>query len=632
MQQKTTIPLFFSFIISFLCLNSAFGKVERLRCMWREDPTSTMVIGWDQTAGSNPILYYTPKNKGSQIETYGKSQRPDKVLAIKGMNNHFVRLKGLRPGTTYYFKIKDTQGTSQTYSFQTAPASPYSRLSIIAGGDSRNHRSARISANKIVGKLRPHFVMFGGDMTSSDVAAEWLDWFDDWQHTISDDRRLTPIIVTRGNHEYSNKTLIDLFDVQTIGLYYAHTFGTDMLRIYTLNSLIPSGGKQKEWLKKDLIENDLVQWKMAQYHHTIRPHTTVKSEKNEMLLNWATLFYKYQVQLVVESDAHVVKTTYPIKPSRAAGSDEGFIRDDQLGTVYVGEGCWGAPLRKNNDPKSWTRASGSFNQFKWIFVDRDKIEVRTVKTDGADAIGSVDPFNIFIPPLGLNIWEPITGPVLTIQNNYLKASATFANNLSNDGLVTPGAAMEIANFEAGPKDQDILISWTVKHEKPNSRFEVQRSFGGGKYVTVGKMNGQALQKIGNHSYKFIDRGSGITAQGKYIRYRVKYVYAGGKSGLYHPPIPRLTGEGINKIPAGVKRIMTDPNDRLQIKYHLAKKANVRYQIFDVNRREVFSNYLSNQASKNYLKSLDLSELPNGRYVLVIKANREEVERYQVIKK
>ena len=44
------------------------------------------------------------------------------------------------------------------------------------------------------------------------------------KHTISEDRRLTPIVVARGNHEYSNKTLIDLFDVQTIGLYYAHTF------------------------------------------------------------------------------------------------------------------------------------------------------------------------------------------------------------------------------------------------------------------------------------------------------------------------------------------------------------------------------------------------------------------------
>jgi len=53
---------------------------------------------------------------------------------------------------------------------------------------------------------------------------------------------------------------------------------------------------------------------------------------------------------------------------------------------------------------------------------------------------------------------------------------------------------------------------------------------------------------------------------------------------------------------------------------------------DVNRREVFSNYLSNQPAKNYLKSLDLSELRNGRYVLVIKANKKEIQRYQVIKR
>ena len=186
------------------------GKVERLRCMWREDPTTTMVIGWDQTAGSNPVLYYTAKNRGGDMTAYAATQTPDRVIVIKGMNNHFVRLKGLRPGTTYYFKIKDSQGSTAVHSFQTAPASPYSRLSIIAGGDSRNHREARISANKIVGKLRPHFVLFGGDMTSADVDKEWLDWFDDWQHTISEDRRLTPIVVARGNHEYSNKTLICL--------------------------------------------------------------------------------------------------------------------------------------------------------------------------------------------------------------------------------------------------------------------------------------------------------------------------------------------------------------------------------------------------------------------------------------
>ena len=299
MRINTIAYIFFILFILLTLSNDVFGKVERLRCMWREDPSTTMVIGWDQTSGTNPVLYYTTKNLDSDLEKYALSQTPDRVIVIKGMNNHYVRLKNLRPGTSYYFKIKDSQGSSKVYSFQTAPASPYSRLSIIAGGDSRNHRNARINANKLVGKLRPHFVLFGGDMTSSDVAEEWLAWFDDWQHTITDDGRLTPIVVTRGNHEYSNKTLIDLFDVATRDLFYGLTFGTDMLRVYTLNSLIPSGGRQKEWLKNDLAANDYIQWKIAQYHHAIRPHTQKKPEKNEQLLNWADLFYKQQVQLVI---------------------------------------------------------------------------------------------------------------------------------------------------------------------------------------------------------------------------------------------------------------------------------------------------------------------------------------------
>ena len=198
-----------SFFFLFLYFSSSIlAKIERLRCMWRDDPATTMVIGWDQTAGLNPILYYTAKNKGSNLEAYASAKRPDRIVAYRGMNNHFVRLSDLQPNTTYYFYIKDSDGFSKIYSFQTASASPYCRLSIIAGGDSRNHRSARISANKLVGKLRPHFVLFGGDMTASDTAGEWIEWFDDWQYTISDDRRITPIVVARGNHEYSNKTLI----------------------------------------------------------------------------------------------------------------------------------------------------------------------------------------------------------------------------------------------------------------------------------------------------------------------------------------------------------------------------------------------------------------------------------------
>jgi hypothetical protein len=36
--------------------------------------------------------------------------------------------------------------------------------------------------------------------------------------------------------------------------------------------------------------------------------------------------------------------------------------------MYIGEGSWGASPRANDDDKSWTLTSGSFNQVKWIHV------------------------------------------------------------------------------------------------------------------------------------------------------------------------------------------------------------------------------------------------------------------------
>lgn len=392
-----------------------FSATGRFRIAWEEDPATTAVIAWDQLSGSDPVLYLDVNNYGQNFGEYAVAKRPQNIIVAKGMNNHFIHLQDLVPNTTYYFIIKDSEGVSRQLFFSTAPNRPDRRLSIIAGGDSRNFREARRDANLLVGKLRPHCVMFGGDFTEKDSPDEWKDWFDDWQLTISKDGRMTPIVVTRGNHEESNRTLNDLFGIRSADLTYAFNLGGNLLRIYTLNTLIPISGSQQAWLESDLRSNTAVQWKFAQYHQPMRPHTKRKMEKNDQVVLWAPLFYKYGINLVVECDAHVVKSTWPIRPDNGPGSYEGFIRDDDSGTVFVGEGCWGAPLRNNDDDKPWTRASDSFNQFNWIFVDQEKIEVRTIKTDGADRVADINPNNIFSAPRGLVIWNPENGDVITIQ-------------------------------------------------------------------------------------------------------------------------------------------------------------------------------------------------------------------------
>lgn len=412
-QTQFSMRSYLLFFLLFSIIQIAEAKTEKYRCMWRANPATTMTIGWNQLNGTNPVLYLDTENKGTNIKDYATSHTVSRKVWHKKMNNHFIRLSKLQPNTVYYFIIKDSNSESEVMSFKTLPDDD-SSLSIIAGGDSRNHRTHRQNANKMVAKLRPHLVMFGGDMTGSDGSSSWKKWMDDWQLTIGDDGRITPIVAARGNHERSNSSIYHLFDVPNPDVYYALTLGNDLIRAYTLNSLIAPGGSQRDWLENDLDEHKDVRWKMAQYHHPIRPHVRRKSEKPSQQKYWAPLFFEYEVDLVVECDAHVVKTTYPVRPSREKGSDEGFIRDDNNGTVYIGEGCWGAPLRRNDDDKKWTRASGSFNQFKWIFVDFEKIEVRTVKTHNPDKIPHLNDATRFYIPDELDIWKPSTGDVVLI--------------------------------------------------------------------------------------------------------------------------------------------------------------------------------------------------------------------------
>lgn len=609
----------------------------RYRIMWVDDPATTMTIGWEQMSGSNPVVYFDKYNGGQEIANYGFYQKVDRKVWSKGMNNHYARLTNLEPNTIYHFIIKDSEGVSQKMSFKTAPDNPYERLSIIAGGDSRNHRKARCKANLLVSKLRPHAVMFGGDMTGGDIERQWKAWFDDWQKTITVDGHLTPIIPARGNHESSNKSLVNMFDVRNKKNMYALNLGGDLLRIYTLNSMVAAGGDQRNWLENDLSQHTHIKWKMAQYHHAIRPHMSKKSERNAQLKNWGTLFYKYGVDLVCESDAHVVKTTYPIRPSRERGSDEGFIRDDERGTVYVGEGCWGAPLRRNNDNKKWTRASGSFNQFKWIFIDLEGIEVRTIKVDNAEQVASVAANDIFSKPAGLDVWSPRTGSVLRIGNKPVFANNEISNSTLNHSIpkkdqLKPNRLvnikpLKVSQFHSKVQSDEVVVQWITRNEKVKPIFEIQRSIDGKKYSTLARIHGTGDGEEEN-SYKIVDDLKGVAA-GIYPKYRLKCTQANGEVLLLQAEREILENKEWNNH----DRLQTNPRTgQIQFKYNLKNPANISVRLINKINRQVLRNNFTNTKSGNFLQSLDVSKIEKGDYLLIIEANKKVIQTYKVEKR
>jgi len=401
----------------FLFINS-YGVPSKLRLAGIGDLSTQMSLIFDSSVNgdynleTNPKVYYgtnyTEVNNLSSVFV-----TPTSVNTNSWMRNNICRLANLQPNTIYYFKVADDNGTTETYHFETLP-NDNTPLSIIAGGDSRNNRSVRVSANKMVAKLKPHAILFTGDFTDTGNPQEWQWWFEDWQYTIDSANRIIPIIPTRGNHEGNDNFLIDLFGAPE-NVYYTSS-NNSLLTVITLNTekAMNAYTEQTNWLINTLAQINTT-YKIAQYHKPMRPHIKSYGHGATQYTYWAKTLEDYEVDMVVESDSHTSKTTWPIVVcSGGLNCDEGFKRDYTNGVVYTGEGGWGSPLRYNDNNKSWTRSSGMYNQFKLIFIDEYGMELRTVLVDNEPQVTEVDVNNRFNLPPKQNIWT--TGEVVYSQN------------------------------------------------------------------------------------------------------------------------------------------------------------------------------------------------------------------------
>jgi hypothetical protein len=393
---------------------------DKYRLVWNDDPATTMLIAWDQLRGSNPVVYYGAEDFGADFDQYPNSQAPTRVDVYRGMNNNFAKLTGLMSDTAYYFVIKDSETVSRRMWFRTAPDSPQP-FTFISGGDTKSSGQAYLAglqSNRMVPKLRPLFILYGGDFNSGDGTndAYWQQWLTDWATlTITEDGRLFPILPVHGNHEDGDfEQLYRLFgagndDPQQSAdyTYYSRAIGGNMLKIVVLNSCLARNGydvahaRQTEWLEEELAAGAGYTFLTAIHHKPIRPHTSGKAE-NYYLDPWAELYYQYGVDIGFDNDSHMNKITFPVRPCEEIapgvqedGCFQDYIRDDVNGTMYMGEGSWGAWARPADDEKLWTLYSSSVQQFKWIQVfpaegeNQAHLDIRTVITGTHDADGNL---------------------------------------------------------------------------------------------------------------------------------------------------------------------------------------------------------------------------------------------------
>ncbi|ESP92114.1 pre-peptidase C-terminal domain-containing protein [Pseudoalteromonas luteoviolacea] len=385
--------LYLGLTSTILMAGTSYAGSDYHRIIWDGNPSSQATIGFTPAGGSNHVVKYGTSTNESSWTT--KSVTASHTFD-GSLSSQFVKLTGLPADSAIYYRVCDSTGCGQHLWFKTAPNTTSTGFVAIAGGDTRTGWTTRRAGNQMVAKIRPLFIMHGGDYTNANSASEMKEYLKDWQLTFSSDqiggqsyKRVYPFIATHGNHEDDNyKTLCQVFGVDydsdgqctnkdTYGAFNV----TNLLRVYTLNSQYKNSGwssyatAMNNWLKQDLqSQGGNAKWRVAQYHKPMYPHYSGKSDNTILHTWWANSFFDNAMNLVVESDTHINKITEALKPS---GSN--FVKTTTGGTVYVGEGSWGAPARSANDPKSWTIDLASIQQFKVLSVTPSKMEVRTAQ-------------------------------------------------------------------------------------------------------------------------------------------------------------------------------------------------------------------------------------------------------------
>lgn len=378
---------------SILLAQSAPAAPRHVYLTWQGDTSRTITVNY-QTLGAadSSQVYFDTKPRNGRPADYRRSAAGSSHQ-IEGLPDgiwiHWVELKELKPGKTYYFVAGDSRnGFTPERKFQTVPSGS-GKLRFVTGGDIGVSPDVALLF-QAAAKLSPAFGMVGGDIAyAGDLFTntwKWDAWLDHWETNMVTPAGLTiPMVLAIGNHEVgpgapisrkNARFYFQYFAQDSERSYYSRTFGKN-LAIFLLDSghVSPQPGEQTAWLEAQLAAHRNVPHRMAVYHIPLypcyRPFEGGDSARERKF--WLPLFDKYQLTAAFENHDHAFKRTKLLRDNKP----------DPQGTLYLGDGCWGMGARKVDATLRWYEAkAASFQHFWCVDVSRNRVEYRAVNKAG----------------------------------------------------------------------------------------------------------------------------------------------------------------------------------------------------------------------------------------------------------
>jgi predicted phosphodiesterase len=351
-------------------LVSARSRLVNLRREAQPPPRDPYV---QNVSASSAVIAWVSEKPDVGLVEYGETPR----LGHKGTDarvgrRHAVTLGALEPGSTYYYRVAETDSSSEMCRFRTAPTGEASRFAFAVIGDSGRGRKNQLAVAALLERLKPDLILHTGDVVYPSGEDRHYDrrFFVPYRRLLKE----VPIFPVLGNHDlekdngaaYLNNFHPPRNDLRNTERYYsfdwgnAHFIALDSELYYEDDSSSPE--EQKAWLERDLSQTRQP-WKMVYLHRPM--YSSSKHGSDEKIRkDLEPILVRHEVDMVFSGHDHAYERTVTIR-----------------GVTYIVSGGGGKGLYPAGRSE-WTAFSKSTHHAVLVRIDGDRLSLKAVEPDG----------------------------------------------------------------------------------------------------------------------------------------------------------------------------------------------------------------------------------------------------------
>jgi len=184
------------------------------------------------------------------------------------------------------------------------------------------------------------------------------------------------------------------------------------------------------------------------------------------------------------------------------------------------------------------------------------------------------------------------------------------------------------SFTGRLADKTVFLDWKTASEINSSHFEVERSFDGTTFKTVGLVLDGFAADNGARFYKFKDNSAELEGK-NYAYYRLKQI---DKDGKYN--YSTVVALGLKSSASDAAKLTVSPNpfvEKISVQYNAATNGKAEIRLLNINGQTVISSKANITSGTNNLQVNGLGNLTSGIYVFQLLKDGVVIDNQKIIK-